>query len=264
MKTTLRTPDRRTALNVAGVVLLVAVVLPFAVFTIPQVAGADHGYVVVSSSMSPAISTGDAVIVNDVPANTVEEGDVITFIDGKQATIQQGKAGGNLITHRVVDIQSTDQRLAFKTKGDANEEADRGSVPASALVGRVMFTIPYIGHVIAFAGTQLGLIMLVALPLGLLVGGEVYDLAVAARNTRQQAENTTETQPNPDAGESSVKNNAVPKTNTNQAMTESISPAGFDPGVSVAGNGAPTDVRDPRTESIDSTTDDENGGIDDA
>lgn len=192
MNTTSRMSRRKAILSVAGMVLLIAIVLPFAIFIAPQAIGAEHGYVVGSSSMSPAIAAGDAVLVNTVSASTIEEGDVITFIDGEKATIQAGQAGGNLVTHRVIDIRQTEQGLAFKTKGDANEEADRGLVPASALVGRVMVTIPYIGHVIIFAGTKLGFIALVAVPLGLLILGELYDLARAARNEREGAANATE------------------------------------------------------------------------
>ena len=184
MNTTPRMPNRRTVVSVVGVVLLIAVVIPFAVFIVPETVGAERAYVVGSSSMSPAIAAGDAVLVNDVSPEAIEKGDVITFIDGDRATIQAGQAGGNLVTHRVVGIRQTEQELAFKTKGDANEEADRGLVPASALVGRVMATIPYIGHVIVFAGTRLGLIALVAIPLGLLVLGELYDLARAVRTDR--------------------------------------------------------------------------------
>ena len=191
MDTTPRLPNRKTTLNVMGVLLLIAVVVPFAVFTVPQAVGAEHSYVVVSSSMSPEIRTGDAVIVNEVSTKAVEEGDVITYMDGKRAAIREGKPT-NLITHRVTDIRQTDQGLAFKTKGDANEEADQGLVPASRIVGQVMFTIPYIGHVIAFAGTQLGFLALVALPLGLLVLGELYDLARAARNSRAASDGADE------------------------------------------------------------------------
>lgn len=192
MKTTPRMPTRITLLRVVGAALLIAVVLPFAVFIVPQAVGAEHSYVVGSSSMNPSIKTGDAVLVNTVSAAAVREGDVITFIDGDQASIRAGQAGDSLITHRVVDIKQTDQGLAFETRGDANEEADRALVPASSLVGRVMVTIPYIGHVIVFAGTRLGFILLVAIPLGLLVLGELYDLARAVRNERDGTARTTE------------------------------------------------------------------------
>lgn len=177
-----RLPSRKTVFSIVAAALLIAVVLPFAIFNVPQAIGAERSFVVGSSSMNPIIETGDAVLVNDISPTAIEEGDVITFIDGDRATIQAGQAGSNLVTHRVIDIEQTTQGPAFKTKGDANEEADRGYVPASALVGRVMATIPYIGHVIVFAGTQLGVFALVAIPLGLLILGELYDLARAARN----------------------------------------------------------------------------------
>jgi signal peptidase len=184
----MQTPTQRTILRAGAVVLFIAVLVPFAVFIAPQVVGAEHGYVVISSSMSPTIHAGDAVIVNAISATAVSEGDIITFRRGETAEIRQGQAGENLVTHRVVDIVQSESGVKFKTKGDANEEADQKLVPADALVGRVMFSIPYIGHVIAFAGTQLGLILLVALPLGLLVLGELYDLARAARNSREASD----------------------------------------------------------------------------
>jgi signal peptidase len=182
------TPNRRRTLEVVGIVVLIAVLVPFAVFIVPQVVGAEHSYVVLSSSMSPEIHAGDAVIVNAISATAVNEGDIITFRRSETAEIRQGQAGENLVTHRVVDVVQSENGLKFETKGDANEEADRKLVPADALVGRVMFTIPYIGHVIAFAGTQMGFLALVALPLGLLVAGELYDLTRAARNSRETSD----------------------------------------------------------------------------
>jgi signal peptidase len=198
--TLMQTPTQRTILRTGAVALLIAVLVPFAIFAAPQIVGAEHSYVVISGSMAPAIGVADTVIVNDVPPAAIHEGDVITFRRGEMAEIQRGQAGVNLITHRVVGIVRTDDDLAFKTKGDANEEADRQLVPADALIGRVMFTIPYIGHVIVLAGTELGFIALVAIPLGLLVLGELYDLAVAARNGRSKPDEPT-AEPNRQEGD---------------------------------------------------------------
>lgn len=182
----MRNPTQRTILRTGSVALFIAVLIPFAVFAAPQIVGAEQSYVVISGSMAPAISVADTVIVNDVPPAAIHEGDVITFRRGEMAEIQRGQAGVNLITHRVVDVIRTDDDLAFRTKGDANEEADRRLVPADALVGRVMFTIPYIGHVIVLASSEMGFIALVAIPIGLLVLNELYDLARAARNGRSK------------------------------------------------------------------------------
>jgi signal peptidase len=188
----MQTPTLRTIVRAGAVVLFIAVLVPFVVFAAPQVVGGEHSYVVVSGSMTPAIGVGETVTVNDVSPTAIHKGDVITFRRGKTAEIQRGQAGDNLVTHRVVEVVRTGDGLAFKTKGDANEEADRQLVPADALVGRVMFTIPYIGHVIAFAGTEFGFIALVAIPLGLLVLSELYDLARAARGRSEPDEATAE------------------------------------------------------------------------
>jgi signal peptidase len=179
---------RNTMARAAAATLLVVVIIPFVVFAVPQVVGAEQSYVVVSSSMTPTISPNDAIIVNDISPASVEEGDVIVFSE------RSGSNGDSIdaTSHRVVDVTSDENGFAFKTKGDANEEPDPKLVPADALVGRVLFTIPYIGHVIAFAGTQLGFLTLVALPLGLLVVGELYDLARAARNSREASDRPDE------------------------------------------------------------------------
>ncbi|WP_228842278.1 signal peptidase I [Halococcus agarilyticus] len=242
------------------IVVLVVLIVPFVVFTVPQVVEAEQSYVIASGSMTPAISPNDAIIVNDVSPTSVEEGDVIVFSE-------RGESDSDNIdvtSHRVVDVTNGENGLAFKTKGDANEEADQGLVPASALVGRVTFTIPFIGYVIGFASGQLGFLTLVGVPVGLLILGEVYDLAVAARNTRQEAGGTTEAEPEDETVGTSVENDATPGTDTQGSMTENASPSGFDPGVTAVGNGAPPDIRDPRTEPIDPTTGDENGEADDA
>jgi signal peptidase len=61
--------NRRGILNLLGVVVLVALVVPFVVFAVPQVVGAEHSYVVLTSSMSPTYEAGDGVIVNEIPPN---------------------------------------------------------------------------------------------------------------------------------------------------------------------------------------------------
>jgi signal peptidase len=43
-------------------------------------------------------------------------------------------------------------------------------------VGRVVFTLPFVGHVVQFVGTPLGFVALVIVPLGLLIASEVADL----------------------------------------------------------------------------------------
>jgi signal peptidase len=148
------------------VVVLLAAVAPFVVFAVPQVVGAEHSYVVLSGSMEPHMAPGDVVIVDEVAANSIAVGDIVTYSrDGGRSTI----------THRVVGFVETDaDGRAFRTKGDANPNRDLYLVRRSQVVGQVAHVVPYIGHVIWFAGTRVGQGLLVLVPLVLLVLNEVW------------------------------------------------------------------------------------------
>ena len=160
-------------LKTAAAVLFVLAVVPFVLYAVPQLAGATQSYVVLSDSMSPTIHAGDVVFVADRPTAEISEGDVVTFSDAEIA----GSSGTSLVTHRVVEVTREDGKRAFRTKGDANEEADNGLVSASDIVGVVTFSIPYIGWVLAFGQTRLGTILLVVVPFGLLALSELWTFA---------------------------------------------------------------------------------------
>ncbi|GAB6862071.1 hypothetical protein JCM17092_21600 [Haloplanus litoreus] len=153
---------------------LLALIAPFVVYAVPGTVGAEASYIVLTASMTPAIAPGDVVIVDDVPARLVEVDDVIVFEQQAGATVP--------VTHRVIDIErAADGTPSFATKGDANEDADLTPVTPDRLVGRVLFTIPLIGHVIQFVDTPTGFVALVVLPLGLLIASEVADLLRSGR-----------------------------------------------------------------------------------
>lgn len=171
--------DARRLLHALALLALVAVVVPFLVVGVPQAVGADHSFVVMSGSMQPSISPGDVVVVTAVPPSAVRVGDVITFRDG-----------GDLTTHQVVAIDEADGARRFTTKGTANENADPGAVPGSALVGRVGLVIPYAGYVVLFAKTKVGGLVLLGVPGVLLVVSELYSLVRAREKTAAEGEST--------------------------------------------------------------------------
>jgi signal peptidase len=154
-------------LNVVGVLLLIAIVIPFVIYAMPITVGADHSFVVLTASMTPAIAPGDVVIVADRDPATIGEGDVITFTRGDNEIP---------VTHRVTAIVESASGVAFETKGDANSDPDASFVPASNVVGTVILTIPYIGYVIQFTNTPYGFAALVAVPIGLFVVSELWTL----------------------------------------------------------------------------------------
>ncbi|WP_290815482.1 signal peptidase I [Halovivax sp.] len=158
-------PSRRQVCHWIGLVALVAIVVPFVIYAVPGVIGAEGSYVVMSGSMEPSIGAGDVVIVDDTDPTTIEEGDVITYVRDDAETPT---------THRVIDVVEADGALAFETQGDANDQPDASAVPASQVRGEVVLTIPYIGYVITFVNTPLGFSLLVVGPLLLLLATELY------------------------------------------------------------------------------------------
>lgn len=92
--------------------------------------------VIVSDSMSPAIVRGDVVVLREVSADEVSEGDVIRY----------SYPGGNRI-HRVIEVLEQDGSRVFITQGDANNIRDAQPVHPDQIKGRVEFRIPKIGWV---------------------------------------------------------------------------------------------------------------------
>ncbi|GCF14648.1 hypothetical protein Harman_25830 [Haloarcula mannanilytica] len=170
--------DWRRVANWIGLGVLLVVVGVFVAAAVPQAVGADESYVVLSSSMSPAIEAGSVVFVNSVPPAEISEGDVITYDRSPGGTTSR-------VTHRVVNVIKEDGQRQFRTKGDANEDPDPELVSATAVVGVVTFSVPYIGHVIVFSQTRVGLLALVVGPALLLVILEIRDLLSGTGDRKQ-------------------------------------------------------------------------------
>lgn len=93
-------------------------------------------YCVLSGSMEPEFPTGSLIYVKNVPAKDVKIGDPITFVLNEDLEVA---------THRVIEIDYINQ--CFYTKGDANDAPDGSPVHFNNLIGKPVFTIPYMGYV---------------------------------------------------------------------------------------------------------------------
>lgn len=167
-------PPTRTA----ATAVLVLVALPFVIYAIPQLVGATGSYVVVSNSMAPKLHAGDVVFVYETDPQAIEEGDVITYYSPD---------GGMVTTHQVVGVTEQGDQRYFKTKGIANEEADPTRLPATAVIGKVRFHLPWLGHVTTFISSRVGIVLFVIVPAGLLVVLELLDV-VKAVNREDETE----------------------------------------------------------------------------
>jgi signal peptidase I len=105
--------------------------------------------VVESGSMSPTIKTGALVIARDIPAKSLEVGDVVRVKTAPHASV----------THRIVKITHRPKSATLRLKGDANKVPD-AQIYTVEQAGLVLFSIPFAGRVVAAASGPLGLFLL--------------------------------------------------------------------------------------------------------
>lgn len=148
----------RGVLKGVGMVALIALLLlAVAVAVVPRVLG-GAALTVLSGSMEPTYAPGDLVI--SVPQDSYREGDVVTF--------QPVPGDPTLITHRVVAVHYGNE-ISFTTRGDANG-ADDEPISSEQIMGKVIYSIPYLGYVSSAAGGNRAAIVSVA-GVGLLAYG---------------------------------------------------------------------------------------------
>lgn len=132
--------------------------------------------IVQSGSMEPAIKTGSIIIIK--PQESYSIGDIITF--GKESATKIPT------THRIVADIISEGQIRYETKGDANEERDAGSIPKDEVVGKVLFSIPYIGYLLDLAKKPWGFVLLIGIPATIVVIDEVSSIIKETRHLRRR------------------------------------------------------------------------------
>ena len=96
-------------------------------------------YSVLSGSMEPTYKTGSIVYVKKVDYQTLTVGDPITFMLDEKT----------VATHRIVEIIPDEEEpdtVRYRTKGDNNDAVDGGLVHCKNVIGKPVFTLPYLGY----------------------------------------------------------------------------------------------------------------------
>jgi signal peptidase len=144
---------------VVGIPVL-SIITVFASVTIVPFLLRWEPFIVTSASMTPTIPVGSVVVVDPTAAQTMQVGDIGTFV---------APESGLRVTHRIVEVQGgAGSARVYLTKGDAvrNPDGPRG---ASTAVGRVQYTVPYVGYVATAVNepqVRIPLIGLIAVLLG--------------------------------------------------------------------------------------------------
>ena len=140
-------------------------------------------YTVLSNSMDPTYPVGSVIYVRTVDTEELEKGDVITY----------RLSGGTVVTHRIEEVLgATSVDRSFRTKGDANEQADGSPVAPSAIIGEALFGIPFLGYISEFVQHPSGMIALLAICAAVLILTFAMDSLLAKMQAEQ---NTPEEEP---------------------------------------------------------------------
>lgn len=145
-------------------------------------AGGLEVKIVKSGSMEPAIPTGSIVFVR--PAAEYRVGDIVTFGADTRSEIPT--------THRIIEVQNNEGRVAFLTQGDANEDPDPRAIAMSEVIGKVWLHVPYAGYVLDFARQPLGFTLMIGIPAGLIIVDEVLRIIMEVSKMRRRTRDEEE------------------------------------------------------------------------
>jgi signal peptidase len=110
-------------------------------------------------SMQPAIGIGAVVLIGPVRPADLATGDVVSLQTGPDRAT---------FTHRIVAVVDRPDGVWVRTKGDANAEPDPTLVPATAILGRVEWSIPWAGFLLALLSLPVGVVFVLGLAATLL------------------------------------------------------------------------------------------------
>ena len=123
---------------ISGILVAVVVLLAIALVGV-RVVGLQP-YVVLSGSMEPPYHVGSLIYVKAVDYKELTVGDPITYMVSQDT----------VVTHRIIEVlvdEEDPETIRYFTQGDANDVPDGMSVHYKNIIGKPVFSIPYLGYV---------------------------------------------------------------------------------------------------------------------
>lgn len=138
---------------VSGVLVVIVVLLAVALVGVRLIQ--LKPFVVLSGSMEPEYHVGSLIYVKSVDYKTLQVGDDITYMLDKDT----------VVTHRIIEVlvdEEDPETLRYFTQGIANEVPDATSVHYKNIIGKPVFTIPYLGYVSNYIQNPPGMYIAIA------------------------------------------------------------------------------------------------------
>ncbi|MCK9401661.1 MAG: signal peptidase I [Bacteroidales bacterium] len=132
---------------------------------------------VLSGSMEPSIHTGSIVVVK--PSSEYKVGDVITF--GRISKTQTPT------THRIHEMKVVGGETIYITKGDANNAPDTKEITGKDIVGKVLFTAPYVGYAVNTAKKPFGFMLIIIVPAMIIIWDETKNIFAEVKKNKKMS-----------------------------------------------------------------------------
>jgi len=161
---------------VIAFIVLIALLL---IVSVLPITGNYKIMTVISGSMAPEIKMGSVVIVK--PVDEYKIGDVITF-----GPYSRTKAP---TSHRIYDIKVEGGEAVYITKGDANNAPDAREISKRDVLGKVLFSVPYVGFAVDFAKKPMGFALIIIVPAAIIIIDEIKKIYGEIRKKKEPAIN---------------------------------------------------------------------------
>jgi signal peptidase len=138
-------------------------------------------YTVISGSMEPTYHVGSLIYVKKVDPSTLKIKDPITF----------ELSDKTIATHRIVEIVTDETNpnvYKFRTKGDANKDVDANLVEPNKVLGKAIFTIPYLGYLATYIQSYPGNVVAICTAIAMLILVIILDMLVDDKHPQEKEE----------------------------------------------------------------------------
>ena len=137
--------------NIISTILVVIVVIAAALLVGARLFGLQV-FAILSGSMEPTYHVGAVIYVKQASEGDIAVGDALTFMLDEDT----------VVTHRVIEVVQDDNGTSYRTQGDANETPDGSLVNYKNVIGKPVFTIPYLGYVASYVQSPPGMYVAIA------------------------------------------------------------------------------------------------------
>ena len=180
--------------NVAIIVIIVAV-LTLAVLMVGVRLIGLQPYTVISGSMEPTYHVGSMIYVKEVDPLKMQVDEPVTFYLNDNT----------VATHRIIEVipdESNPNVMYYRTQGDANETPDGDPIRSDQIIGKPVFSIPYLGYLSVYIQTPPGRYVALGTCLAVLAAVFLVDLLkLIWKKDPPDTDNTTETEDSPETCE---------------------------------------------------------------